>query len=66
MRFFGSTRGETLKKRLIFKNSEQVFETLKLHVESVQANCAKSKVLLGLEPTGNYHKALCGCLIGLG
>jgi transposase len=58
--FFGTTRGETLKKRLVFENSKEGFETLKLHIESVQAKYAKSQVVLAIEPTGNYHKALCG------
>lgn len=64
--FFGTTRGEALKKRLIFDNSEEGFGSLKLHIESVKAKYAKSKVVVAIEPTGNYHKALCAWLIGQG
>jgi transposase len=64
--FFGTTRGETLKKRLIFDNSEEGFGSLKLHIESVMAKYAKSKVVVATEPTGNYHKALCAWLTGQG
>ena len=56
--FFGSAKGETYRRRLIFENNIKGFENLKSHIESIQAARGKQKVVLGLEPTGNYHKAL--------
>ena len=56
--FFGSARGETFLRRLIFENNIKGFEKLKRQIESIQAARAKQKAVLGLEPTGNYHKAL--------
>ena len=64
--FFGSARGETFLRRLIFENSISGFEKLKNHTESIQAARGKQKVVLGLEPTGNYHKALGQWLIDQG
>jgi len=64
--FFGSARGETFLRRLIFENSITGFEKLKNRIESIQAARGKQKVVLGLEPTGNYHKALGQWLIGQG
>jgi len=43
---------------LIFENNIKGFEKLKRQIESIQAARAKQKAVLGLEPTGNYHKAL--------
>jgi transposase len=56
--FFGSARGETFLRRLIFENNIKGFEKLNNQIESIQAVQSKEKVVLGLEPTGNYHKAL--------
>ena len=56
--FFGSARGETFLRRLIFENSITGFEKLKNHIGLIQAARDKQKIVLGLEPTGNYHKAL--------
>ena len=64
--FFGSARGETFRRRLIFENNITGLEKLKSHIESIQAARGKQKVVLGLEPTGNYHKALGQWLIGQG
>lgn len=64
--FFGSARGETFLRRLIFENNIKGFEKLKSHFESIQAARGKQKVVLGLEPTGNYHKALGQWLIEQG
>jgi len=51
---------------LIFENSITGFEKLKNHIESIQAARDKQKIVLGLEPTGNYHKALGQWLINRG
>jgi transposase len=56
--FFGSAKGEAYRRRLIFENNIKGFEKLKSHIESIQAARGKQKVVLGLEPTGNYHKPL--------
>ena len=64
--FFGSAKGETFRRRLIFENNIMGFERLKSHIESIQAARDKQKVVLGMEPTGNYHKALGHWLIEQG
>ena len=51
--FFGSAKGETYRRRVIFENNIKGFEKLKGHIESIQAAHGKLKVILGLEPTGN-------------
>jgi transposase len=56
--FLGSARGETFLRRLIFENNIMGFKKLKSHIESIQSARIKPKAVLGLEPTGNYHKAL--------
>lgn len=61
--FFGSANGETYRRRLIFENNIKGFENLKAQAESIQTARGKQKVVLGLEPTGNYHKALAQWLI---
>jgi transposase len=64
--FFGSPQGETFRRRLIFENNIRGFEKLKSHIKSIQSVRGKDKVVLGLEPTGNYHKALGQWLIEQG
>ena len=64
--FFGSARGETFLRRLIFENNIKGFRKLKSHIESIQAVRGREKTVLGLEPTGNYHKALGRWLIDKG
>ena len=64
--FFGSAKGESYRRRLIFENNIMGFEKLKSHIESIQAARGKQKVVLGLEPTGNYHKVLGRWLIEQG
>lgn len=64
--FFGSARGETFLRRLIFENDIKGFRKLKSHIESIQAVRGREKTVLGLEPTGNYHKALGRWLIDKG
>jgi transposase len=51
---------------LIFENSITGFEKLKNHIGLIQAARDKQKIVLGLEPTGNYHKALGQWLIDQG
>jgi transposase len=56
--FYGTARGKTLLKRMIFENSIEGFEKLFIHEESLKVSYGLDKVVYGLEPTGNYHKPL--------
>ena len=61
--FFGMANGKTIYKRLIFTNDLSGFDKLMSHVESLTTQHGLSKVVFGLEPTGNYHKPLADWLI---
>ena len=69
--FFGTVRGQTLLRRLVFENNIQGFEKLMSHVQTLKASHGLSRVVFGLEPTANYHKPLgehlikCGCMLVL-
>lgn len=69
--FFGTARGQTLLRRLVFENNIQGFEKLMSHVQTLKTCHGLSKVVFGLEPTANYHKPLgehlikCGCMLVL-
>jgi transposase len=56
--FFGTCRGKTLLKRLVFMNDIEGFERLLTvtRAEKVKASC--DTAVFGFEPTGNYHKPL--------
>ena len=56
--FFGSARGKTLLKKLVFDTTREGFEKLCLHAESVRMQHGLKKVAFGLEPTADYHKPL--------
>jgi transposase len=56
--FFGTARGETLLKRLVFNNNLQGYEKLYTYVEAAKVKNNLNKVVFGLEPTANYHKPL--------
>ncbi len=56
--FFGTATGKTLLKRLIFDNSMAGFAKLLDHAQSIQGQSGLTKVVFGLEPTADYHKAL--------
>jgi len=56
--FFGTARGETLFKGLVFENSREGFERLLFQTKAVKTQHHLKKVLFGLEPTANYHKPL--------
>jgi len=64
--FFGTVRGETLLRRLIFENNRQGFAKLMSHVDNLKALHGLCKVVFGLEPTANYHKPLGAYLIKSG
>ena len=64
--FFGTANGKTLLKRLSFKNDIEGFEKLLTRVKTMKAKHSLNEVVLGLEPTANYHKPLGDFLIKCG
>jgi len=64
--FFGTANGKTLLKRLIFKNDIEGFEKLLASVKEMKVRHRLDELVLGLEPTANYHKPLGDFLIKCG
>jgi transposase len=64
--FFGTTTGKTLHKRLVFENSKEGFERLLVQAEVLKAQHGLGKMVVGMEPTANYHKPLGEYLIRRG
>jgi transposase len=64
--FFGSARGKTLLKKLVFDTTREGFEKLCLHAESLRVQHGLQKIAFGLEPTADYHKPLGEYLIRQG
>jgi transposase len=64
--FFGTATGKTLLRRLVFENNKVGFEKLLTQVEAIKVQNALPKVVIGFEPTGNYHKPLGAYLIKCG
>ena len=64
--FLGTATGKSLLKRLVFENNIEGFSKLLTHVEAVRVRKGLSKIVFGLEPTGNYHKPLGRHLIRCG
>ncbi|MBW1833883.1 MAG: IS110 family transposase [Deltaproteobacteria bacterium] len=62
--FMGTTTGKSLLRKLIFENNINGFSRLLKTVEAIKVQNGLSKIVYGLEPTGNYHKPLAGHLIG--
>jgi transposase len=56
--FFGTARGKTLLKRLVFENTREGFDKLLIHTEAVKVQHGLQKTIFGLEPTATYHKPL--------
>ena len=56
--FYGTATGKTLLKRMIFQNTIEGFEKLRIQEDSLKVRYGLEKVIYGLEPTGNYHKPL--------
>lgn len=56
--FFGTPRGKTLWKNLVFENSIIGFEALRSMARDLQNKYGLDKVVYGLEPTASYHKPL--------
>ena len=61
--FMGSSTGKSLVRKLVFENNFQGFCKLLERSEAVKTQNALSKVVFGIEPTGNYHKPLGAHLI---
>ncbi len=61
--FFGTAMGKVLLKRLVFKNTIEGFEKLRINEDAVKVRHVLKKVIYGLEPTANYHKPLAEHLI---
>jgi transposase len=56
--FFGTARGESLWRRLIFTNDQAGFNKLIERVNTLMDQHSLASVVFGMEPTGNYHKPL--------
>jgi len=64
--FFGSARGKTLLRKVVFDTTREGFEKLCLHADSVRVQQGLKKIVFGLEPTADYHKPLGEYLIRQG
>jgi transposase len=56
--FFGTATGKTLLRRQVFGNDLEGFRKLLDQAEALRIQEGLSKVVFGLEPTGDYHKPL--------
>jgi len=61
--FMGSATGKSLFRKLIFENNIAGFSRFLETAEAIKVQNGLSKVVYGLEPTGNYHKPLASHLI---
>ena len=64
--FMGTVTGNSLLRKLVFENTLEGFRKLLDRSEAIRIQNALSKVVFGMEPTGNYHKPLGAYLIGSG
>jgi len=64
--FFGTAYGKTLLRRFTFKNDIEGFGNLLERVSLIEKKHELSEVVLGMEPTANYHKPLGDYLIRCG
>jgi len=64
--FFGTAKGKTVLKRLVFSNDHEGFRRLLDQTEVLRVQHGLKKVVYGMEPTANYHKPLGEYLIRLG
>jgi transposase len=69
--FFGTARGKTLLRRLVFENNLEGFQRLLEQARALRDQNGLKRMVFGMEPTGNYHKPLgehlirCGHLVVL-
>lgn len=64
--FYGTAKGKTLLRRLVFSNDHEGFRKLLDQAEVLRVQHGLKKVVYGMEPTANYHKPLGEYLIKLG
>ncbi len=64
--FFGTATGKTLCRRLVFGNDLEGFRKLLAQAEALRVQHRLTRVVFGMEPTGNYHKPLGEHLIRCG
>jgi transposase len=62
--FYGTARGETLRKRFAFANTRRDFERLRGLAADLSIRHELTQTVYGLEPTGVYHKPLLEYLMG--
>lgn len=61
--FMGTAAGRSLWRKLVFDNRIAGFEKLLGQIETVRAQHGLEYVVIGMEPTANYHKPLLAHLI---
>ena len=61
--FMGTATGKSLFRKLIFENNIEGFSRLLKTGDEIKSQNGLSKIVYGLEPTGNYHKPLARHLI---
>lgn len=61
--FMGTTTGKSLLRKLIFENNIEGFARLLAIADEIKSQNSLSKIVYGIEPTGNYHKPLARHLI---
>ena len=61
--FMGNATGKSLLRKLVFENNLEGFRKLLERSDAVKTQNALSKIVFGMEPTGNYHKPLGAYLI---
>ena len=64
--FMGNATGKSLLRKLVFENNLEGFRKLLERSDAVKTQNALSKIVFGMEPTGNYHKPLGAYLIRCG
>jgi len=62
--FMGTATGKSLYRKLIFENDIDGFTRLLKTAEAIKAQNGLSKIVYGMEPTGNYFKPLARHMIG--
>ena len=61
--FMGTATGKSLFRKLIFENNIEDFSRLLKTGDEIKSQNGLSRIVYGLEPTGNYHKPLARHLI---
>lgn len=61
--FMGTTTEKSLLRKLIFENNLSGFSRLLTTADAIKSQNSLSKIVYGMEPTGNYHKPLASYLI---